>query len=119
LAEDENHVRIAATRILTKDGYTVLEAAHGDEALQVCEEHEGPIHLMIADLVMPGVSGRELAERFAVTRPDAKVLFMSGYTTEAVALEGILDGGFALLQKPFSSSELLLSVREVLDAQPE
>ncbi len=108
-------VRHPARRVLLKNGYTVLEARHGGEALQVCERYEDPIHLMLTDVVMPAMSGLELAERLAPLRPAMAVLYMSGYTDEAIVHHDVLDRGTAFLQKPFSPSGLAEKVREVLD----
>lgn len=116
LAEDENTVRRFTRQVLEMNGYTVLEACHGVEALEVCERHKGPIHLMVTDVVMPKMSGRELAERLARLRPEMKVLYLSGYTTNAIVHHGVLDSDAAFLQKPFTPGALALKVREVLDA---
>ena len=116
LVEDEEAVRDLARDILVARGYTVLEARHGDEALRVCEQHRGPIHLVLTDVVMPEMSGRQLADRLTVLHPDLKVLYMSGYTDNAVVHHGVLDPGTAFLQKPFMPNILSLKVREVLDA---
>ncbi|MGH7207797.1 MAG: ATP-binding protein, partial [Nitrospiraceae bacterium] len=116
LAEDEDMVRTLARRILTSHGYTVLEARDGTECLRICEAHKGTIHLLMTDVVMPGLSGREVAKRVAPLRPDMKVLYLSGYADSAVVHHGLLDAGSAFLQKPFSSGTLAHKVREVLDA---
>jgi PAS domain S-box-containing protein len=115
LAEDEDGVRALSRIILQKQGYKVLEARHGGEALFVGEQHAGPIDLLIADLVMPHMNGHQLAERLASTRPNMKVLFMSGYTDDAVVRHGVLEPGLPFLQKPFTPSGLAQKVREVLD----
>jgi CheY-like chemotaxis protein len=117
LVEDEEAVRDLARDVFTARGYTVLEARQGSEALRICERHAGPIHLMLTDVVMPEMSGRELADRLAVLRPGMKVLYMSGYTDNAVVHHGILDPGTIFLQKPFSPAVLAKKVREVLDAR--
>ena len=116
LVEDEDSVRRLARSILQANGYTVLEAHHGKEAILLSGRHEGPIHLMITDIVMPEMSGRELAERLKPSRPDMKVLFMSGYTDKAIVHHGELDPGTEFLQKPFTPDALLRKVREGLDA---
>jgi len=116
LVEDEDAVREPARRVLVQNGYTVLEARHGEEALRVCEQHEGTIHLMVTDVVMPEMSGRELAERLALLQPEMKVLYISGYTHNAIASHGVLEPGIAFLQKPFTPDALVCKVREVLDA---
>jgi len=115
LVEDEESVRRLGHRVLTRAGYTVLAAAAGAEALRVAEAHTGPIHLLVTDVVMPGMSGREVAERVASLRPHAGVLFTSGYTDDAIVHHGVLDDGMAFLQKPFDPSTLLHAVRRVLD----
>ena len=114
LVEDEGAVRELARDILEANGYAVLEARHGDEALAICERHSEAIHLMLTDVVMPGMNGRELAERLARLRPQTKVLYMSGYTDNAIILDGVLNGRAVFLQKPFTPDALARKVREVL-----
>jgi len=116
LAEDEAGVRSLLGRVLQRNGYTVLEAENGTEALQWCARHPGAIHLLVTDLVMPRMSGRELAERITQIRPDLKVLYMSGYTDDAIIRQGILELGAAFLQKPFIPAALLERVRQLLDS---
>jgi CheY-like chemotaxis protein len=118
LAEDAAAVRAAARQILERYGYTVLEAPSGRDALNIALKRQAPIHLLLTDVVMPEMSGRELAEQICELRPSAKVLYMSGYTDDAVVLHGILSAGIAYLQKPFSPATLARKVREVLDAAP-
>jgi CheY-like chemotaxis protein len=115
LAEDEDTVRQLSQRALESEGYTVLAAESGREALARLERHDGPIHLLVTDVVMPGIGGRELAERLAALRPDTPVLFMSGYPGDDVIRSGALEPGAAFLQKPFMPQELVRKVREVLD----
>ncbi len=116
LVEDEEVVRDLARRVLAQSGYTVLQARHGQEALQVCKDYEGTIHLLVTDVVMPGgMSGRQLAEQLIALRPEMKIMYISGYTGNAIAHHGVLDSGTAFLQKPFSPAELTKKVREVLD----
>ncbi len=117
LVEDETAVRELVRDALTARGYTVLEAHHGNDALRICEHYAGAIHLMVTDVVMPEMSGRELADRLARIHPTMKVLYMSGYTDNAVVHHGVLDLGTAFLQKPFSPAVLTRKVREVLDAR--
>ena len=116
VVEDEMSVRRLAAEFLGSSGYTVLEAQDGGAALQVCEEHRGPIHLLITDVVMPGMSGRELAVRLAGRRPEMKVIYMSGYTDDAMVPHGVLEEGIHFLQKPFSLDALARIVREGLEA---
>ena len=115
LAEDEEMVRSLMRNVLKRQGYEVLEAANGGAALLLCECHEGPIHLMITDVVMPEMSGRELTDRLTRLRPEMKVLFMSGYTDDTIVRHGILESDIAFLQKPFTPHALALKVRELLD----
>ena len=119
LVEDEEAVRAIVSKILQNKGYTVLEAHHGHEALQICKDHQGPIHLMVTDVVMPHMSGRELAERLTSLRPELRVLFMSGYPDKAIAHHGVLEAGTSFLQKPFTLSALECKVRDLLDAPPQ
>jgi DNA-binding NtrC family response regulator len=98
------------------NGYKVLQAANGLEALPICEQHAEPIHLMLTDVVMPQMGGRELAEQVAKMRPEMKVLFMSGYTDDAIVHHGVLDAGMAFIQKPFTPDSLASKVRDMLDA---
>jgi two-component system, cell cycle sensor histidine kinase and response regulator CckA len=113
LVEDEEAVRVFASKALERQGYTVLEARHGRDALLRLAQHEGPIQLVITDIVMPEMGGGELARRLAAERPDLRVLYMSGYADGETALRG-LAGGAAYLQKPFTSDVLAKKVREVL-----
>jgi two-component system, cell cycle sensor histidine kinase and response regulator CckA len=114
VVEDEEMVRQLACEALQRKGYTVLEAATGEKALQICQQNEGKIHLMLTDVVMPGMNGRELATRVALIRPETKVLYMSGYAEDAVVSDGVLDSGLAFIQKPFALAALAQKVREVL-----
>ena len=116
LVEDEEFVRTLVGDIFEENGYTVLRASHSDEAFRISGQHEGPIHLMVTDVVLPGMSGRELAERLASSRPKMKVLYISGYTDDAVVRHGVLAESVAFLQKPFTPEVLLRKVREVLEA---
>jgi two-component system cell cycle sensor histidine kinase/response regulator CckA len=115
VVEDEEGVRALVRDILEQSGYTVLEAGHGAQALETSERHPGPIHLVLTDVVMPEMSGRELVQRLATLRPASKVLFMSGYTANAVVHRGALDFETEFLQKPFTAATLTRKVREILD----
>jgi PAS domain S-box-containing protein len=117
LAEDDEMLRPLAKGLLRKLGYIVLEAPSAEEALGAAAGHDGPIHLLVADVVMPGASGRELARRLAASRPETKVLYVSGYTDDAIVRHGLLDPGLAFLQKPFTPDTLARKVREVLDGR--
>ncbi len=116
LAEDEPSVRELAARILRDKGYRVYEAQNGSEALEIVQKHlENKFHLLLTDVVMPGMSGRELADRLKRIIPDLKVLFISGYTDNAIVHHGVLDKGVDFVQKPFTPEFLTRRVREVLD----
>ncbi|HEY3196564.1 MAG TPA: ATP-binding protein [Nitrospirales bacterium] len=115
VVEDEDAVRAITTKLLEGDGYKVLQACHGKEALNVCEKYNGPIHLMVTDVVMPHMNGRELADGLAGSRPEMKVLYVSGYTDDAIFREGALRPGMPFLSKPFKLETLLTSVRGVLE----
>ena len=116
LAEDEQALRRLTRRILESAGYAVVEAANGEDALRELEAHPGRVHLLLTDVVMPGMNGRELAGRVAALRPDTKVLYASGYTDDAILRHGVLDAGSPFLSKPYTPTELKRRVREVLDA---
>jgi len=115
LVEDEDPVRSTLKRLLVRGGYTVLEAASGPEALHLAGHHSGPIHLLITDVVMPGMNGAELAEEMARLRPDTPVLFMSGYTSDAPVLRRLSESGAALIEKPFPLEAFVRRVRELVD----
>ena len=116
VAEDQAEVRSVVRSILTRHGYTVLEAAHGAEALRILREHAGPIHLVLTDVVMPSVSGRELVDELRRSHQAMSVLYTSGYTEDAIVRHGVLEPGIAFIQKPFTPTALLAKIRELLDA---
>jgi CheY-like chemotaxis protein len=118
LAEDEEQVRQTTRTILEMDGYRVLEASGGSEALAIFKQHEGRIDLAITDVIMPQMSGQELAQNLKALCPDIKVLYVSGYTDDAIVRHGLLDEEIAFIQKPFTPEALSRKVREVLDAAP-
>jgi two-component system cell cycle sensor histidine kinase/response regulator CckA len=115
VVEDEAPLRKLATRMLRSAGYTVLEAANADAALLVLQRHEQPVHLLLTDVVMPGLNGRELATQLAGTRPEMKVLYTSGYTDDAILRHGVLGDGARFIGKPYSKAGLLAKVRCLLD----
>ena len=114
LVEDEDGVRSLIEMVLRRNGYTVLECRNAEEALLALEDTGVSIHMLLTDLILPRMSGRELAERVALTRPNVRILFMSGYTDDDVLRHGVLDSTSAFLQKPFSMELLLQKVRDVL-----
>jgi PAS domain S-box-containing protein len=116
LVEDDAAVRDLAVHVLKMQGYQVLAAAEGPEALQIAIQHDGPIHLLLSDVVMPYMSGRELADRLRSRQPQIRVLYMSGYTDNAIVHHGVLEAGIAFLSKPLTEEGLLRKVRAVLDA---
>ena len=115
VVEDDAFVRELTTRILCKQGYTVLTASHPEEALHQCSEHDGALELLLTDVVMPGMSGTELAQRITATRTETRVLYVSGYTDASIAENDILEPTVAFLQKPFTAEALALEVRRILD----
>jgi PAS domain S-box-containing protein len=116
LVEDESNLRYLVRQFLEKQGYRVLEAADGAVAMQIAVVQETVIHLLLTDVIMPGMNGRELAHRILEIRPNVKVLYMSGYTENVIGRNGTLDAGIRLLQKPFTLRDLKSRVREVLDS---
>jgi CheY-like chemotaxis protein len=116
LAEDDPSVRALAARALEGAGYEVLAAAGPRQALELVRAARGPIALLVTDVVMPVMNGRQLADELAGTSPATRVLYLSGYTQNVIVHHGVLDGGLHFLAKPFTPSALLAKVREVLDA---
>jgi PAS domain S-box-containing protein len=119
LVEDQDAVRSLTNAALKKHGYRVLEAADGEEAISLAGKHPGRIHLLLTDVVLPGMNGKELSERLKALRPDLKVLFTSGYTADVIAHRGVLDHGLSFLHKPYDLHELAAKVREMLGDLPE
>jgi CheY-like chemotaxis protein len=117
LVEDETAVRQVARAILQRSGYEVIEASSGAEALEHCRRSDRGIDLLLTDVIMPAMSGRELVEKALALRPNLRVLFMSGYTDDTVVRHGVLQAGVAFLQKPITPERLAAKVREVLDLQ--
>jgi CheY-like chemotaxis protein len=117
VAEDDNLVRDLIRTILSGTGYTVLEARDGMEAWEIARRHKGPIHMLVTDVVMPRMGGRELANLFANQRTGAKVLFLSGYTDDAIVRHGVLEAGVEFLQKPFRPGELVQRIRTILNGE--
>ncbi len=116
VVEDEKMLRHLAVKVLRQYGYEVLEAENGESALNICEEHESPIHMVLTDVVMPGMNGHELAKRLDSITPKTRVLFMSGYTDKTIIKHHILSPQMHFLQKPFKPMDLAIKVREVLDS---
>jgi CheY-like chemotaxis protein len=116
VVEDDSGVRELVTAMLASKGYTVLAAERPDDVESICQEHSGNIQLLLTDMILPGVSGREIAKRVGALRPGIKVLYMSGYTDDALIRDHGLDESFAFLQKPFSQGSVAAKVREVLDS---
>jgi two-component system cell cycle sensor histidine kinase/response regulator CckA len=116
VVEDDPAVRELAARVLRGQGYTVLEAPNGAEALDLARQRHGAVHLLLTDVVMPGLSGRALVAKLSRICPGLKILFMSGYTDDAIVHRGVLESGMAFLQKPFGPLALARKVRSVLDA---
>jgi len=117
LVEDQVEVRGLIEKTLGRSGYRVLAAGDGAEALDVARGHDGPIHVLLTDAVLPGKSGREIAREILAERADVRVLYMSGYTDDAIVRHGVLEPGLAFIQKPFTGSALLSKIREVVSAE--
>jgi signal transduction histidine kinase/ActR/RegA family two-component response regulator len=118
LVEDEQLVRDLVGALLERSGYSVLRASDGEEALRVAADHRGPLHLVLTDVVMPGIGGRELLERLSAERSGIRAVFMSGYTADTLVRHGVRERGVVFLQKPFRPEDLLRRVRDVLDRPP-
>jgi two-component system cell cycle sensor histidine kinase/response regulator CckA len=116
LVEDEAALREVVERMLQAMGFKVLKAASGSEALRIGQEYPKEIHLLLTDVVMPQMSGRQVAEQLLAQRPRSRVLYMSGYTDDAIVHHGVLDHGTEFISKPFTSSDLARKVRDALDA---
>jgi CheY-like chemotaxis protein len=116
LVDDAPAVRAVSRRVLERYGYTVLEAGPGAAALEAAQAYGKPVHVLLTDIVMPGMSGRDLAEQLHGMLPELRVVYMSGYTDDAIVRHGILASGIAYLQKPFTGEGLARKIREVLDA---
>jgi CheY-like chemotaxis protein len=114
LVEDEASLRAITREILEEHGYRVVQAADASEAMGISDRHPEPIHLLVTDVVMPGLNGRQLADSLLALRPSLSVLFMSGYTDDVIAHRGVLDPGTLFLSKPFTTQALLRRVREAL-----
>jgi two-component system cell cycle sensor histidine kinase/response regulator CckA len=119
LVEDEDAVRTLVRGVLRSRGYTVLEASNAAEAIRISKDQVGPIHILLTDVVMPEVSGRELADQLLLTRRDMLLLYMSGYTEDRVVHHGVMTSGVGFLQKPFTPDSLLRKMRETLDRRPD
>ena len=117
VVEDEDMVRHVVREALRSFGYTVLETGDAEEGARICETQEGPIHLLMTDVIMPKMNGRALAKRLMLHRPDLKVLYMSGYTDSAIVQHGVPEPGVSFLQKPFALTTLAGKVRDVLDEE--
>jgi CheY-like chemotaxis protein len=116
VVEDTESLREMVREVLEERGYTLLQAADGEQALNLAQHHQGPIHLLLTDVVMPRMGGPELAARLTSFRPEMQTLFMSGYTDGALSRQGILRGATTLLEKPFTTEGLARAVRTALDA---
>jgi CheY-like chemotaxis protein len=120
VVEDEPSVRHLAAGVLEAQGYNVLRANNGQDALRVAREHKGsPIRLVITDVIMPVMGGKVMAEWLKTSFPDLKILFTSGYTDDTIAQHGVLEPGFAFLPKPYTPAVLAHKVREMLDSTLE
>jgi two-component system, cell cycle sensor histidine kinase and response regulator CckA len=119
LVEDDALLRALTRTLLSEAGYLVLEAENAEVALALAERHAAPIHLLLTDVVLPRVGGRQLADQLCARRPETKVLFMSGYTNDSIVRHGVVESAVELLQKPFTRISLLSRIRGVFDASSE
>jgi two-component system, cell cycle sensor histidine kinase and response regulator CckA len=119
LVEDEDGIRALVRQLLSRQGYTVIESRNGGEALLLCERHQGKIDLLLTDVVLQQMSGRELAQRLTLVRPEMRVLYISGYTDDAIVQHGVLNAGTAFLQKPFTTDALIRKVRQLLNTSTD
>jgi DNA-binding NtrC family response regulator len=119
VVEDEKMVRDLVRSVLESHGYEVLEAPSGEEALELCLSRSDAVHLLLSDMVMPGMSGPELAKKLKESRPEMKVLYMSGYTEYALAGSGVMERVPSFIWKPFSTEALAAKVRHILDNPEE
>lgn len=115
LVEDDEQILELAETILEEHGYTVLASQTAEDACLICEKYPGDIHLLVTDVVMPKMNGRELQERISGLRPGIRTLYMSGYTADIIARRGVIDEGINFIGKPFSLQSLVEKVREVLN----
>ena len=115
VVEDEEALREVARRIFARNGYHVITAASGPEAIETVRAYQGDIHLLVTDVVMPQMLGKEVSEQIRVIKPDIEVLFMSGYARRVLTSQGMLDPGVALVEKPFSEAELMSAAAQVLN----
>jgi two-component system cell cycle sensor histidine kinase/response regulator CckA len=114
IVEDDPGIRDLSAKILSRCGYIVLAAGGGEEAREICERHDGAIHLLLSDVVMPGMTGPMVAEMLTAMRPGLKVVFMSGYTDDVVVRHGVMEHEVPFLQKPFTPERLANKIGEVL-----
>ena len=118
MLEDNGQLRELAVEFLESTGYSVLEAGDSEKALEIARTHEGPIHLLMTDVVLPKMSGRVVAEKLTELHPATKVLFVSGYTDDVIVRHGILNEGVAFLEKPYTRESLTSKIRTMLDHEP-